>query len=302
MAPLYPRIMAADDRELHRRAPAPGGGPAETVGSWLAGQGHPARAGRALLSSGKVWIDATPVTDPGRPAAEGLRLYPDRPRFDPAKEVAVVERTARWCVVHKPSGFLSVPAPGRREPSVVRACERWFGAAFAVHRIDEGTSGLLLVALDEPTQVRLKALFEVHDLERRYLALVRGTFPAGAHTVRSELVRDRGDGKRGSAAPGTPDAKVAVTHFDRVGLFAGGSLVQATLETGRTHQVRIHLAESGHPILGDDLYGGGRGGRLALHATVLGFRDPWTGRSHRWQAPLPDDLDRRVRGADTLRR
>lgn len=279
--------MPVDDSKL--TAPA-------TVGDWLATQGLRGRAAREALESGKVWLEHTPLSDLGRPAAPGLRLWPDRPRSDPRHDPAVVARDPHWCVVYKPSGLLSVPAPGRREPSVVRAVERWFGRAFAVHRIDEGTSGLLLVALDEPTQARLKALFEAHDLERRYLALVRGAFPPGERTVRTELVRDRGDGRRGSAPPGTPGARPAVTHLRRVAPFGGGTVVEATLETGRTHQVRIHCAEAGHPLWGDDLYGPGRPGRLALHAWVLGFTDPRTGTAHRYVSPLPDDLDRRVRG------
>ncbi|MSQ02473.1 MAG: hypothetical protein EXR71_11380 [Myxococcales bacterium] len=272
--------MAGDDKSLDQT----------TVLGWLRGRGHSGKDARTLLQHGKVWLQDVPVTNPHRPVGEGLRIISERPRFDARHEPAVIARDTHLCIVYKPSGLLSVPAPGRREPSVLRAVERWFGCALAVHRIDEGTSGLMMVALDEPTQLRLKAIFEAHDIERSYLALVAGAFPMNARTVRSHLVRDRGDGKRGSVAAATAESKTAVTHLRCISRFDAGSLVEARLETGRTHQVRIHLAESGHPILGDDIYGCSRGGRLALHAHILGFRHPWTGVMHRYVSPLPDDL------------
>lgn len=284
--------MATDDSEVR---PAKGED-RPTVGAWLASQGIRGKEARTQLENGKVWLEQTPVRDSGRPADPAkLRLETSRPRFNPEREPAVVYRDTRLCVVYKPSGVLSVPAPGRREVSVLSACQRWFGSALAVHRIDEGTSGLMMVALDEPTQLRLKALFEVHDIERRYLAWVQGVFPAAPRTVESWFVRDRGDGLRGSAPPGKPrptDAKRALTHLIGISSRGGRSVVEARLETGRTHQVRIHLAESGFPIIGDELYSRSRGGRLALHAQILGFKHPWSGVIHRYVSPLPDDLAR----------
>lgn len=284
--------MPVDDSQ----PPPPRSGDRSTVGSWLASRGLRGKEARRHLDNGKVWIESTPTRDASRSAEpQQLRIEESRPKFDVEREPAVVYRDTKLVVVYKPSGVLSVPAPGRREPSVLRDCERWFGRALAVHRIDEGTSGLMLVALDEPTQTRLKNLFEVHDVERRYIAWVNGTFPAAPQTIESWLVRDRGDGLRGSHPRGSPppgDAKRAVTHFRRISVEAGRSLVEARLETGRTHQVRIHLSEAGFPLVGDDLYGRARGGRLALHAHALGFRHPATGVSHRYVSPLPDDLAR----------
>lgn len=225
-----------------------------------------------------------------------MHHHAERPKHTVGRDPAIVFRDAYLCVVYKPSGFLSVPAPGRRDPSVVRAVERWLGRGLAVHRIDEGTSGLLLVALDEQTQFALKALFEVHTIERRYLAWVSGNIRKGEKkTIRSALVRNRGDGLRGS---GGHDGKPAVTHLECITGMRDVSLVQATLETGRTHQVRIHLAESGHPILGDELYGGRHFSRLALHATQLGFVHPHTNQPLSFNSPLPDELARLARPAE----
>lgn len=252
------------------------------------------RDARARAHEGRVWLGDTPIVDLSRESFDfPVRLFPDRPRHEVGREAAVVHRDPHLCVVYKPSGLLSVPAPGRREPSVLRAVEGWFGRALAVHRIDEGTSGLLLVALSEACQLALKTLFEVHDIERSYLALVRGVPRDRQRTIRSHLVRNRGDGKRGSDQE-SDDGKLAVTHFRVVDTFHDVSLIQATLETGRTHQVRIHLSEWGHPILGDELYGGPRFSRLALHATALGFKHPNTAQSMRFVSPLPDELWRRI--------
>jgi 23S rRNA pseudouridine1911/1915/1917 synthase len=206
--------------------------------------------------------------------------------------VAIVWADAALAVVWKPAGVLSVPAPGRDDTSnVLQLVGNRFGRTLAVHRLDEDTSGLMLVARTPDAQEALKAQLEAHQVERVYLALVRGHIPAEPFTVRTTLVRDRGDGRRGSGFGGKP----AVTHFSRVELVGPHSLVSARLETGRTHQVRIHLAEHHHPVLGDTLYGdraaSGAAPRLALHATRVAFRHPHTNQPFAFDAPLADDLE-----------
>ena len=258
-------------------------------------QGYSKRALRELSAAGRVWLDQTPIRDLARPAGDATpRVDRGRPRHRPDVDPAVVHRDPHLVVVYKPSGVLSVPAPGRREASVEDCVRRWFGAAFPVHRIDEGTSGLLLFALDEHTQLALKALFQAHDLRRDYLALVRGRPTWEERRMDTVLVRDRGDGLRGSAPGSTAEGKRAVTHLRRVDTYHDVSLVEARLETGRTHQVRIHLAEAGHPILGDTLYGRSSFSRLALHAAWLAFRHPVRGVELSLRSPLPDELWRRL--------
>ena len=132
----------------------------------------------------------------------------------------------------------------------------------------------------------------------RYLAIGRGRPRENAWTERNRLVRNRGDGRRGTREDAEPeDGRLAVSHFSvRERLGKKASLVEATLETGRTHQVRIHLAECGHSVLGDRLYGSRSGHlgarRLSLHAVVLGFEHPRTGRAMRFATELPDDMAR----------
>ena len=265
------------------------------VSHWLRSEGLSNREVSDRLGSGKVWDASTPVTSGARPWSPGLRLEESRPRFNPSLQPAVVHREPTFCVVYKPSGVLSVAAPGRRELSVVGEVRRWLGAAFAAHRIDEGTSGLLCVALTESAQLHLKAQFELHSVTRRYLAWVRGRFPAGERTVETGLVRDRGDGLRGVVPLGHPESKRACTTLRAVESRDGGSLVEAVLTTGRTHQVRLHLAHLGFPIVGDPLYGKQRAPRLLLHATHLGLCNPTTGASVAWTSPLPDDFLRCTR-------
>ncbi len=262
----------------------------------LATLGLRSNAAREALRTGKVRIDNVPTADAGR------MVDPTRVRYDPNTPRMVVGRDAvmLWydqhlAVVWKPPEMLSVPAPGRNDAeNVLRYVGTRLGSALAVHRLDEETSGVMLVARTDAAQEALKALFESHTIERRYLALVRGAFPAGpSREMRTMMVRDRGDGLRGSGDGFM--AKPAITWLARVESYGKVSLVEARLETGRTHQVRIHLAELDHPVLGDPLYADrhtqGQAPRLALHAARLAFRHPFTQEDLHFVAPLADDME-----------
>lgn len=253
------------------------------------------RDAKRLLESGKVFLKDVPTADPTREVDPAdLSVRPDAPRCRIGRDVAYVHRDAHLAVVYKPAGLLSVPAPKRRDEStLIGLAYRTLKSALLVHRLDEQTSGLMLVARTEECQLGLKELLEVHAIDRRYLALVSGVFPSIDRKVENLLVRDRGDGLRGSGEG--PMAKRAVTHLhlsSRLGKNA--SLVEARLETGRQHQVRIHLSELGHPVLGDPLYGprGSRAPRLALHSHRLRFRHPMTHEDLEFEAPLADDLEK----------
>lgn len=255
--------------------------------------GHSNRAARELLLTGKVQVDGWVTADAGRAVDPArVRVDPNAPKRHMGRDVWVVWHDSSLAVVWKPPGLLSVAAPGRPdEATVVGQVARMFGRAYTIHRLDEGTSGLLLVGLEERARDALKDQFEAHTVERRYLALVRGGVVSERWTVHNHLVRDRGDGRRGSGFGA--GAVEAITHFERIGPVAPGvTLVGARLETGRTHQVRIHLSESGNAVLGETLYA--RGGpavpRLALHAATLAFDHPADGRRLRWDAPMADDL------------
>ena len=168
----------------------------------------------------------------------------------------------------------------------------------AVHRIDRETSGLVVFARNVPAGRILAEQFRLHTTRRRYLALVVGRARAG--TIESHLVRDRGDGRRGSADGDDGTGKVAITHVQPLEHLGDAyTLVECRLETGRTHQIRIHLSESGHPLCGERVYlhtrrGGprdeSRAPRVMLHAAELGFVHPVTGRELVFESPLPRDI------------
>jgi 23S rRNA pseudouridine1911/1915/1917 synthase len=168
----------------------------------------------------------------------------------------------------------------------------------AVHRLDRETSGLMVFARTAKAQQHLEHQFRLHTIERRYLAVVEGAITE-PFTIESRLVRDRGDGRRGSTP--LPDAgKRAVTHVRPVEQLGDYTLVECRLETGRTHQIRIHLSESGHPLCGDKVYrqplfrpgkpDKSRAPRLALCAVELGFIHPATEEPIHFEMPLSRDL------------
>ena len=166
-----------------------------------------------------------------------------------------------------------------------------------MHRLDRETSGLLVFARTVLAERHLGQQFRQHTTLRSYLAVVHGN--VSAETISSRLVRDRGDGRRGSTT-NSQLGKTAVTHIrplERIGPY---TLIECRLETGRTHQIRIHLAESGHPLCGEKVYNQPLHGqpkpdtsgapRLALHAAELGFQHPVTGEMLKFEMPLPADL------------
>jgi len=175
-----------------------------------------------------------------------------------------------------------------------------------VHRLDRDTSGLMVFARSSLAERHLAGQFRRHTTQRRYLAVALGDVPA--RTIESRLIRDRGDGRRGSTTS-TELGKHAVTHVRPIERFSGYTLVECRLETGRTHQIRIHLAELGHPLCGETIYhkplGGmaavdrSGAGRLALHSTELTLEHPTTGEELHFKMPLPGDLDALL---DRLRR
>jgi 23S rRNA pseudouridine1911/1915/1917 synthase len=164
-----------------------------------------------------------------------------------------------------------------------------------VHRLDRETSGLVVFTRTWLAKQSLSLQFRRHSVHRRYLAIAHGDVRSA--TIRSFLIEDRGDGLRGSARGRPPaDARGAVTHVERVEGLRRATLVSCRLETGRTHQIRIHLSEAGSPLVGEHVYIRGFSGeiveapRLMLHALELGFVHPATEREVRWELPIPADM------------
>jgi 23S rRNA pseudouridine1911/1915/1917 synthase len=271
---------------------------------------------RAWIESGKITVRGVTVTDPRAPVREGdeVALHMNAPRArregEPAlPRDAVVHVDAHVVVVAKPPGISTVPyEEGERGTldELVRKHLSKLGsgggrpALGVVHRIDKETSGLVVFTRTWLAKKSLASQFRAHTVHRRYLAIAHGDVSAA--TIRSHLVVDRGDGLRGSLeAKGRKpraegEAQLAITHVERVEPLRGATLIACRLETGRTHQIRIHLSEAGHPLLGDRVYVRGYKGevlpapRLMLHAAELGFVHPATGKAMRWSLPMPEDM------------
>lgn len=219
--------------------------------------------------------------------------------------VPIVFSDAHLLVVDKPAGMVTHPSRGHGEGTLVHGL---IGGGIAggddpdrpgiVHRLDRDTSGLLLVARTDRAHRVLGQMMRDREIDRRYLALVYGPFPP-ALTVDRPIGRD--PRRRTRQAVVAVGGREAVTHFRRLEEIGGLALVEARLETGRTHQVRVHLESAGHPVLGDPLYGRGRPdhglGRQFLHAYRLSFTHPETGEEMAFESPLPGDLDAALAGA-----
>lgn len=266
--------------------------------------GKPGRASAAVPAGARVEVDPEP---PPATTAEP----------DPSIALDVVYEDAHLVVIDKPAGLVVHPARGHERGTLVNALlgRGGFERAGAdprdpaghlrpgiVHRLDKGTSGLLVVAKDPPTREALKALFAKHAIEREYVAIVVGVPTEG--TIDTLHARHPTDRLRFTSR--TDTGRRAVTHVRVLERFEGAALVACRLATGRTHQIRVHLAErAGTPILGDPLYGRSpksaplkalaeQLGRQALHARVLGFVHPATGESVRWESAMPADMERVV--------
>ena len=201
-------------------------------------------------------------------------------------------------VVDKPAGVVVHPSAGHGTGTLVHGLLA-LGAAGGeedrpgiVHRLDRDTSGLLVVARSDEAHARLKRLVQRRELEREYLTLVRGRPRSRAGRIEAPIGRDRRDPTRHSLETDRP--REAVTHFELVEQIDQHALLRVRLETGRTHQIRVHLAAIGLPVVGDPLYGAPDPalGRQFLHATRLAFTHPFTGERVEVESPLPADLAR----------
>ena len=303
--------------ELHAR-PLDGVLRTLTGGSWS--------EARRQIGTGKVTIGGEVITHATRKVRVGdcieLRLRAPRPHVARAQalEAILVYVDPSVVVVRKPAGISTVPY-GDEEPeeqagtldAVVRDvlarrdAIRGRAPLGVVQRLDKATSGLIVFARTFAAKKHLAAQLRQHTMHRLYVAIVHGDMPAA--TLRSRLIADRGDGLRGSlegpftyaARAGKRDrdheGQLAVTHIAPREHLDGATLVACRLETGRTHQIRIHLSEASHPLVGEKVYCRGFHGvmipapRLMLHAAELGFDHPTDGRPMRFEEPPPPDFE-----------
>jgi 23S rRNA pseudouridine1911/1915/1917 synthase len=264
--------------------------------------GSRARAAR-MIEAGRVRVDGRVV--PKRHlvgAGQRVAFAPGEPVGDDVEPVevpfGVVLEDDHLIVVDKPAGVVVHPARGHRTGTLAQALagraaggeQAW--RAGIVHRLDRDTSGLLVVAKSDEVHRRLKAMLAARDLRREYLALVEGVPPARSGTVDAPIGRHRRD--RVLMSIDSEEPREARTHFEIVRTLPSTSLLRVVLETGRTHQIRVHMAAIGHPVCGDRQYGGPRWfglERQFLHAARLAFPHPVTGVPVDTSSPLPPDLE-----------
>jgi 23S rRNA pseudouridine1911/1915/1917 synthase len=291
---------------------------ADRVVAFLAG--IPRSDAAAVVAAGSVRLDGVVVAKGSHRVAAGADLEVDLPAVEPGPtpepgvDFTVVWADADVVVVDKPAGLVVHPGAGRTAGTLVNgmlarfpdmAAGRWPDPSRPgiVHRLDKGTSGLLMVARRPAALAPLVAQLQARTVERRYVALVWGELADPRGVIDAPVGRSGSDRTRMAVRA---DGRPAVTAYEVVDRRAGVTLLLCTLQTGRTHQVRVHLAAIGHPIVGDDRYTAGTRragspgpvarvlppGRPFLHAEVLGFDHPTSAERLRFTSELPDDLRR----------
>ena len=271
---------------------------------------------KALMGEGRVTLDGKVAAQASFKPAAGSAFEIAIPAVTPDEAqpedipLNVVFEDEHLIVIDKPAGLVVHPAVGNYDGTLVNAllhhCQGQLSGIGGVarpgivHRIDKDTSGLLVVAKSDVAHEGLARQFEDHSIERAYLALVAGNPMPPSGTVTGSIGRSNTNRKK-MALVSEGRGKHAVTHFATLERFQGAALVECRLETGRTHQVRVHMTSLGHPLLGDPAYGRTppklkpllaehKFERQALHAKVLGFVHPVTGEQLRFESPLPADM------------
>jgi 23S rRNA pseudouridine1911/1915/1917 synthase len=280
---------------------------------------------QALLAQGQVSLGGVALTDASAKAQAGdyaILVPPPTPAEPQAEAIplTVLFEDAHLIVVDKPAGMAVHPAPGSERGTLVNALLAHCGDSLSgvggvarpgiVHRLDKETSGVMVAAKTDAAHQGLSALFALHDIERVYLALTRGAPRARRGTIEGAIARSTHDRKKMALVK--TGGRHAVTHYQVQQVYGPeakplAARLACRLETGRTHQIRVHLASQGCPCLGDPLYGAGAPAepvrramaeaglaRQALHAAVLGFIHPITGQALRFESPLPPPMARLV--------
>ena len=273
---------------------------------------------KALIAQGKVQVGKTVVTSGSAKVQEGARFVihlppPADPQASPQDiPLTIVFEDEHLIVVDKPAGMVVHPAAGNPDGTLVNALLHHCGGSLSgiggvarpgiVHRIDKDTSGLLVVAKSDAAHEGLARQFADHSIERVYLAICNGHPSPPSGTVDERIGRSDANRKKMAVLPkDSSRGKRAVTHYKTVERLNRAALVECRLETGRTHQVRVHLASIGHALLGDPVYGRSSShfrpilqrlgfARQALHAAVLGFIHPVTGNALSFSSELPPDM------------
>jgi 23S rRNA pseudouridine1911/1915/1917 synthase len=282
-----------------------------------------------LIRDGAVTVNGK-ISKPGYKLRKGDLVVLSLPDPEPLAAIPpefvpldIIHEDSSLIVINKPAGMLVHPASGVYTGTLVNAllghCNDLSGIGGTerpgiVHRLDKDTSGVLVAAKTDRAHRTLSAQFEAHTTSRHYVAAICGIPEPGAGTINEQIARSHRDRRKMTVVK--TDGRRAVTHYEVLEVYEGFSLLRLTLETGRLHQIRVHLSFLGYPVAGDPVYGGGREralsdapsvavrqalmklNRQALHAETLGFNHPETDERLEFSAPMPDDMQQIV---DALR-
>ena len=256
---------------------------------------------RRLIGGGRVHVGGAAVVDDARPVEAGESIEvrgegePPRKRGAASTTLVALFEDRNLVAVEKPTGVPTTPTGQKMDTDLLAQARRRWGRLHLVHRLDRGTSGVVLFARTRSAQLGLLRLFRTREVKKTYLALVDSAPVPTRGTVRSQLGRDRKKGERRASV--REGGRESVTRYRLCGRADLGFVVELSPETGRTHQIRVHLAELGCPILGDTTYGGRRDvPRLMLHALRVEFEAPWSGGRIAIEAEPPEPFRVRHRG------
>ena len=282
---------------------------------WVANRfGLSRRGAREAVRRGQVDVAGQICLEPGREidSETPLSYHPNRPRPEISlRRLRVLYEDEHILIVDKPAGVLTQPTDERERDTLLERAGRYLMRSRGVkrpytgivHRIDRDTSGVVLLVCSPSALRPFQSLFRAHSIERSYVAVAEGEIAPARGTISRPLIADRGDGRRGTARRAGEGSR-AITHYDSIERFGGvATRLLCRLETGRTHQIRIHLAEAGHPLIGERVYRSKTRppfpvpfSRQALHAQTLDFLHPITGKALHVEAPLPEDLANLIAG------
>lgn len=321
-------INASQENILHLEIPAEyDGNRLDKSLALLCGKDMSRSRLKQLIDEGMVALSGKILRDASYRVKTGEKIHLTIPPAAPAEPRAqsialpIVYEDADLVVIDKPAGMVVHPAPGNEEDTLVNALLAHCGDSLSgiggvrrpgiVHRIDKDTSGLLVVAKNDKTHRYLSDLFHRHDIERSYRCVVWGLPSPKSGRIEGNIGRHPSDRKRMSVLK--KGGKEAITDYEtEIAFGLGASLLTCRLQTGRTHQIRVHLAAINHPLIGDPLYGrvsparkqrldekqlGAALGfqRQALHAARLGFIHPTSGKRLSWESPLPPDISKLIK-------
>jgi 23S rRNA pseudouridine1911/1915/1917 synthase len=255
-----------------------------------------------MLSLGRVRVNGSACAIASHPIQKG-DVIEIGPRTVPAKiagGLEVIYEDGDILLIHKPEGLLTVATTDEKERTAFAYIREYLRKSrtrqklFIVHRLDKLASGILVFAKSEKVQSLLQGVFSRHDIQRKYWAIVEGRVDKDSGTIRSRLAEDRS--LRMHSTENERYGKPAVTHFRVLRRLQRLTVLEVTLETGRKNQIRVHLSEMGHPIVGDRAYGSTQNplGRLGLHAFLLGFEHPTRGTPLEFRTDPPPEFHRYI--------